>query len=142
MIKRVLLAVCTVGALFAPACSSEGSEPAAPSSKAPSNDQIASQIEAAYVPAKACWDSFRDASCPSVYATVEKLLADPFEELQKQGDRELSVRGIAAAEQKWDSWLSKCIDDYTAVRNASFCLESRPTSSDLDEVIALVRQGK
>ena len=94
------------------------------------------------MPAKACWNSFRDASCPAVYATVQKSLAAPYEILQKQGGREQSVQAIAAAEQKWNDWLERCIDDYTAVRNASFCLQDRPTSGDLDEVVSLVRQGK
>ncbi|GAA1882020.1 hypothetical protein [Williamsia serinedens] len=140
--KRLVVAAVAALLVLVAGCSSGGSDQSPKTSEPPTNDEIASQIEAAYVPAKACWDSFRDASCPSVYATVQRSLAGPYEALQKQGGREQSVREIAAAEQKWNDWLERCIDDYTAVRNASFCLQERPTSGDLDEAVSLVRQGK
>lgn len=111
-------------------------------SKPPSNEDLASQIQAAYVPAKACWDSFRDASCPDVLATVKEALKAPYQELQQQGGREQSVREIASVQSRWDEWLQRCMDDYSAMRNATYCLQEAPGSGDLNTAIDLVKQGK
>ncbi|QTF81720.1 hypothetical protein SEA_BEEGEE_17 [Gordonia phage BeeGee] len=108
----------------------------------PTDEELAAQIEEAYVPAKSCWDSFRDPSCPDVLATVEESLKEPYEQLQKQGGREESVREIAQVQSTWREWLSKCMDDADAVQNSDFCLMERPSSASLDRAVELVRNGQ
>ncbi|GAC00407.1 hypothetical protein GONAM_15_01150 [Gordonia namibiensis NBRC 108229] len=110
--------------------------------RAPTDDELAAQIEAAYAPAKACWNSFRDPACPDVMETIWQDLQAPYKELQRQGNREESVREIAKVHAGWDEWLELCMDDASAIRQGMWCLEERPGSRDLAPAISLVRSGK
>ncbi|ATD70511.1 hypothetical protein CNO18_09705 [Gordonia sp. 1D] len=110
--------------------------------KGPTDDELAQQIEAAYVPAEACWNSFRDPSCPDVMETVWQDLQGPYKELQRQGNREESVREIAKVHAGWEEWLRLCMDDLSAIRQGMWCLEEAPGSRDLAPAVKLVREGK
>jgi hypothetical protein len=109
--------------------------------KTPSNEDLAKQIETAYVPAKACWNSFRNSACPDVMATAWEKMQPTYKELQSQG-REKSVQELAAVHTRWTKWLASCIDDYPYASNTMYCIQESPGGADMKTAADLIRQGQ